>query len=155
MNVEYINPFVEASAGVIKTLTGYELVIGKVFLKESPFVTEEVAVIVGITGKIRGQVIFSIKRSVACDIVSKMMFGAPVTELDEMSKSALSELGNMIMGNTATIFSQKGLEIDITPPTILVGNDMQFSANKVTIICIPFILENETAIELHVSFAES
>ncbi len=44
--------------------------------------------------------------------------GMPVTELDDMATSAISELGNMIMGNAATIFSTKGIVIDITPPTV-------------------------------------
>ncbi len=47
--------------------------------------------------------------------------GMPVTELDDMAMSAISELGNMIMGNAATIFSTKGIVIDITPPTVCRG----------------------------------
>ncbi len=64
----------------------------------------------------RGQVMIVFENSVACDIASKMCM-MPITQLDDLSKSALSELGNMIMGNTATIFSTKGIGIDITPPT--------------------------------------
>ena len=35
----------------------------------------------------------------AKDIASRMMMGMPVVELDAMARSALSELGNMMMGN--------------------------------------------------------
>ena len=46
-----------------------------------------------------------------------MMMGMPVTALDDMSASAINELGNMMMGNAATILSTKGIAMDITPPT--------------------------------------
>lgn len=55
-------------------------------------------------GEMKGQVILAIRENNAKDIASRMMFGMPVNELDEMASSALNELGNMIMGNTATIF---------------------------------------------------
>lgn len=58
-----------------------------------------------------------------------MMFGMPVNELDEMASSALNELGNMIMGNTATIFSTLGIIIDITPPLAVYGDDLQLKSD--------------------------
>ena len=112
------------------------------------------AIIVGVTGKIKGQVTFSISREIACKIASCMMMGMPVKELDEMSKSALAELGNMIMGNTATIFYGKGLQIDITPPSILTGDNMQFSTNGTQTVTVPIILSIGGSINIDVSFME-
>ena len=43
------------------------------------------------------------KDSVAKLIVGSMV-GFDVQEVDDLAESALAELGNMIMGNTATIF---------------------------------------------------
>jgi chemotaxis protein CheX len=59
--------------------------------------------------------------SVACDIAGKMMM-TTVEKLDEISTSAICELGNMIMGNASTVFSVEGIGIDITPPTMCKGN---------------------------------
>lgn len=42
-----------------------------------------------------------------------------VTEIDEMSKSAISELGNMISGNAGTLLYNQGVTVDITPPKII------------------------------------
>ena len=55
------------------------------------------------------------------DIAGKMMM-MPVQQLDEISTSAICELGNMIMGNASTVFSVEGIGIDITPPTMCKGN---------------------------------
>jgi chemotaxis protein CheX len=155
MNVEYINPFIEASKNVLKGAANIEVTLGKLYMKTSPYLSDSVAIIVGVTGKIRGQVTFSISKELACKIASCMMMGMPVNELDEMSKSALAELGNMIMGNTATIFYGKGMQIDITPPTILTGDNMQFSTNKTTTVTVPIILSIGGVIEIDVTFLEN
>jgi chemotaxis protein CheX len=155
MNVEYINPFIEASKNVLKGAANIEVTLGKLYMKTSPYLSDSVAIIVGVTGKIIGQVTFSISKELACKIASCMMMGMPVNELDEMSKSALAELGNMIMGNTATIFYGKGMKIDITPPTILTGDNMQFSTNKTTNVTVPIILSIGGVIEIDVSFLEN
>ena len=54
-------------------------------------------------------------------IVGKMMGGMEVTELDEMSKSAIAELGNMITGNALARFEKENLHLDISPPTVMTG----------------------------------
>ena len=61
----------------------------------------------------------------------------------------------MILGNTATIFSKKNIHVDITPPTVLTGDNMQLSAAKSTVVCIPLILDDNAKIELDISYVEN
>jgi chemotaxis protein CheX len=139
MDVQYINPFLEASSAVLKQF-GIEFKPGKLQLKGSPQLMGRVSVIIGVTGKLRGQVLFNMDQDVAFKIASIMMGGMSITDFDEISKSAIAELFNMVLGNTATIFYNKGLEIDITPPSLLFGENMVMSASKGWIICIPLEL---------------
>ena len=74
----------------------------------------------------------------------------PITEMDELSQSAICELGNMIMGNAATVFSTQGTLIDITPPTLIKG-DILFSTIYSSSICVPVIYEDNKLIEIHVA----
>jgi len=151
MNIEYINPFIEASQTVLKQVANVDARLGKVFLKSSPYMGESILIIVGITGKIRGQAIFTMTKSVAFKIASAMMFGMPVEELNEISKSALSELTNMILGNTATILYNKGIGIEITPPSLLLGENLQITPSKMKTICIPLYLNDEEILEIDIS----
>lgn len=151
MNIEYINPFIEASQTVIKQIASLEAKLGKVYLKTAPYSSEDIIIMVGLTGKIRGQAIFSMTRALGMKIASSMMMGMPVTEFDELSKSAISELANMIMGNAATILYNKGINIDITPPSLLMGENMQITPNKMKTICVPLLLDNNEKIELDIS----
>jgi len=123
-------------------------------VKKTPFESANIAVIVGLTGKIRGQVVISMTMPSALEIASAMMGGMTVLEMDDISKSAISELGNMIMGNTATILSGRGIGIEITPPSLLIGEKMMISPAHMTTVCIPLNISDTGKFEIDVSLAE-
>jgi len=82
--------------------------LGSISLKNSPYASDNIVILVGLTGKIRGQAIFSMNKNVALTAASGMMGGLNLTELDEMSKSALSELTNMILAIPPHFFITEG-----------------------------------------------
>lgn len=154
MNVEYINPFIEASQTVLKSIANIDSSIGKVYLRTSPYSSDTLAAVIGVMGDIRGQVIFSMNRVIACKIASAMMMGIPVTKLDEVSKSAVSEAANIIIGNAATLFFRRGVKVDITPPSLFMGDDMQVSTPKMITICVPLNISSSETIELNIAVVE-
>jgi len=151
MDVKYINPFIEASQQVFQMMIGIKPELGSVHLKNSPYPANSVAVIVGLTGKIRGQVIMSLSLDTAKSIASTMMGGMPVEVFDDFAKSAISELGNMIMGNTATILFSRGIGIEITPPSLLMGEKITISPSHMKTICVPLKLGEEREISIDIS----
>ena len=153
MKVEYINPFIEAAQTVFKSLLNTETKLGKVFVKSSPFSVCDMIIMIGVVGQIRGQVCLELTSDTAEKIVSTMMGGIVDVNMDEIGTSAIAELGNMIMGNTCTIFSRNKVNIDITPPTILSGDKIKIS-NKVDTITIPIIIENYGNININVTAEE-
>lgn len=154
MNVEYINPFINVSLNLVQTVCNVKASRGQIYIKNSTFMAESVVIIIGMAGEFKGQVFFSMDESTACKIASAMMFGMEVNALEDMAKSAIAELGNMIMGNVSTEFYNSGVKIDITPPTILVGSDMAVSTKSAKTICVPLILENIGKIEIDVAITE-
>lgn len=150
MKVEYINPFIEASKSVIKMLCGVDVEMGKVHLKSSPFSFSNVIIIIGVVGEIKGQIYFEMPMEVAKKIASTMMGGMPVDELDEISKSAISEMGNMIMGNASTIFANNEISIDITPPTLISGERIEMSSKSPTVV-VPLELKEFGTINININ----
>ena len=148
LNVEHINPFLTAASSVLRDLC-IETKVGKPSLKQAAFEKDALIIMIGVTGEMKGQVMIAFQNNVACEVASKMMM-MPVTEMNEMSTSAICELGNMILGNSATIFSTKGIGIDITPPTMCSG-EVVFSSNYAANVAIPLTLENGKSIEINVS----
>lgn len=152
MKAEHINPFLMAASEVLKQMCALQTSVGKPYLKEAKFTHDAFIIIIGVTGEIRGQAMITLENAIACDIASKMCM-MPITELDDLSMSALSELGNMIMGNTATLFSAKGIGIDITPPTICSG-DVEFTTVFAKNICVPLSYEDGKVIEINLAMRQ-
>ncbi|MDF2821559.1 MAG: hypothetical protein K0R15_2000 [Clostridiales bacterium] len=152
-NVEFINPFLTAATKILNEMCQIETKLGRPVIKEPVFGENSLVIMIGVTGEMKGQVMISFTLDIACEIASKMMMGMPVPELNELAKSAICELGNMILGNTATIFSTKGIGIDITPPTLVFGN-MSFSHTFAKNICVPIIYEENKGIEINIAMKQ-
>lgn len=153
INVEVINPFLMAATSVMKDMCQIEGKVGKPYVKKTEFDGNSVVIMIGITGEMRGQVIIAFTLEVACDIASRMMMGMPVTEMDELAMSAISELGNMILGNAATILSTRGIGIDITPPSLCRGT-MSITTTYAKNICIPLHYAEDKYVELDIALKQ-
>ena len=139
MKVEYVNAFIKASTEVLNNFVTDKFSVGRPFIRQNPFPTSEIVIILGITGEFKGQAVFSMTDHVARSIASGMMMGMPVNEIDEMAKSALSELGNMIMGNSATLLFNQGTKIDITPPSLVKGTAIEITSAGMETMCVPLV----------------
>jgi chemotaxis protein CheX len=152
MNDTYINSFLESCSTV---LNQYDIVIksGKPHLKESYQLADKIIILIGVTGKFKGQVLFNLGIEPSLNIVSQMMGGYEAASFDDMAKSAISELVNMILENTATNFYNHGVNIDITPPSLLMGDNMSLTPQHPT-ICIPIELSVGGSMELDIMLKE-
>ncbi|MCT4617812.1 MAG: chemotaxis protein CheX [Marinisporobacter sp.] len=152
MNVELINPFIKASKDILHQMANMPCEMGKIFTREGSFDGSEVMIFIGLTGELKGQAILGMQEEVAKKIVSNMMGGMEIAALDDIAKSAISELGNMVLGNAATLIYNKGITIDITPPTLLIGEKLSVSTSSKQTITVPLntdygIIELDIAIK--------
>jgi chemotaxis protein CheX len=92
-------------------------------LMVQPFEQEEMGVLIGIIGDIKGRIIID-STSECLSSIGATMFGMPLE--GEMLESFTGELGNMIAGNLCTVIARDGVEVDITPPTVIVGKTKLF-----------------------------
>jgi len=69
------------------------------------------------------------------------MAGYTISQIDTMSISAIGELGNMIAGNTCTLYSKKGLHTNISIPKVIKGEDEMLK--KAQVLCIPILLNED------------
>lgn len=152
MRAEHVNTFLESARRIITAMCGREPSMGRAFLRQEPYQAEEVSVLIGVTGSLRGQFIITMKGDTAKGVASQMMGGMPVAELDEIGLSAIGELGNMVAGNASTAFAEMGVNIDITPPTILEGSRIKISSSVAT-LAVPMQV-NLGTIELALSLAD-
>jgi chemotaxis protein CheX len=100
----------------------------------SPVVNKEVSVIIQMVGQLGGQVIFSMEKDTAMQIVSSMMGGAVVEQLDDLAWSAIQEFANWFVSGMATEFSEQGYNVDITHPIVNEGRSILHSDQTYTLV---------------------
>lgn len=151
MKVEVIGPFAEQAAMVLEKELGAKPRRGDLSLKPSPFPASDLNVIIGVTGDIEGQVVYSMSLSTAQWIASTMM-GMEADISDEIARSAINELGNMVTGRAMTALSRNGYSAIITPPSLFVGKDM-IVTTVMPILGIPLLFD-DGRIDINVALRE-
>ncbi len=125
MDAKLVNPFIDAFTTVMPQMGFQEPKRTKMSVKDKVAESLGVSVIVGFTKQIRGNVIYNMSEDTAKYIASTMMMGMPVESFDEMAQSAISEMSNMLTANAATNLTAMGLEVDISTPSLSVGEKFQ------------------------------
>ena len=96
----------------------------------------DITSVIGIIGDIRGNIAYSFSNDTAKKIVSAMMMGMPFDDMDSLGRSAIGELSNMITGSATGIMSNMEIATDITPPSIIFGEDIYFIISSVQSIAV-------------------
>ena len=137
MRLEYINPFVEASCEIIQEVLGDEVVKEELFLKETTVPILGVAVLIGLTGSVRGRVLIDMNIDTALKIASAMNFGDEFSAFNDLAKATITELANMIGGRAITELHNEGFSFQVSPPTIFTGTDMEVSSPHLEAFIVP------------------
>lgn len=156
MKVDYINPVLIASSKIIKVLIQEDITLGRLSLQDNHDLVNSLAIIMWMNGDFEGRFLFAIRRNTAMYIAG-MMMGEELNELNVMAKSALAELATMILGRTGIIFSERGIDVKITPPTLVEGDSVYISSlnqKKRTIINIPLIMSQGNVIDMKIESGE-
>lgn len=117
--------------------------VQKPTLVTAPIVQPEMGVLIGITGDIRGRIIIEGDKNTFSK-VGEAMFGMALE--GDMLESFSGELGNMIAGNLSSNIYQQGINMDITPPTVMVGQTKLYGFHKAVLLPV----ELETTLKLNI-----
>ena len=138
MDVTFINPFIEAVTGVLPQLGFENIVRTGLSIKGNKISVSGVALTIGMVGEKKGNVVYVLDLEGAKKIASTMMMGMPVDEFDDMAKSAVSELSNMLSANASINFSNQGINTDISIPALMYGENIEISMSTKEVICVDF-----------------
>jgi chemotaxis protein CheX len=136
INAEYVNPFLEAASAVFKSILNVDLRRGKLIIKESPIPSMNVSIIIGITGGVTGEVVYSMEFNMVQKIAGILAPGLSEEQLQSEYKDIVGELANMITGNAMNLFATTGKQIEITTPTVVEGKEGSITMIKQTTLGI-------------------
>jgi chemotaxis protein CheX len=115
--------FTDSVKDVLANLCKCDVQIGKSKMSNVSQTIEEITILLEITGKLRGQILFIMEKKFALELAS-LMSGKLLDDLDEMSYSTLSEISNIITGRALTRLSELGFYSEANIPMIITGKGL-------------------------------
>ncbi|MCS6970325.1 MAG: chemotaxis protein CheX [Planctomycetota bacterium] len=134
LNVDYINPFIEATVNTFTTMCNVTPSREKVFLKGEGEEVYGVSGIIGLGGEAVGAVVLNFPEQVAIAAVSKFV-GEEYTSLNSAVVDGVGELTNIIAGDAKNRLIQKGYKFEIGLPKMVTGRNYITAQNK-SVPCI-------------------
>ena len=126
MEVWLINPFLEGTINVLKTMAFVEPKPGKPYLKRNTNAIGDVSGIIGLTGQVRGSLALSFSEQCIVKIVSNML-GEEIKTINGDIKDAVGEITNMVSGAARKKLEQEGLSLTAAIPTVVSGKQHSIS----------------------------
>jgi len=144
MDARVVNALIAAVVNTLKTLLNVTAAVGKPGILKEIKPKYDMVTVIGFSGGVEGNLIYSFNPSTALKIVSKMM-GFEYESLDDLAMSAIGELGNMIAGALAMNLEKVGCRIVISPPTVVTGKNLKLTVEGLAINLLTSIFDADDA----------
>ncbi len=122
MNVKFINPFLDGTVSVLKTMAFVEPQVGKPFLKKDNSAQGDISAIIGLTGDAIGSLALSFSEGAILKVVSNML-GEDIKGINRDIKDAVGEITNMVSGVARKHLEAEGFNITAAIPTVVAGKN--------------------------------
>jgi len=146
LDVEFVNPFIDATIQTLKIQCSLTATAGKPYLKpENDPSKTDIAGIIGLSSAaFNGSIALCFPKSVFLAIMGAML-GERYLEISRELEDGAGELLNIIFGTAKTVLNKNGYAIDKALPTIIRGNSIVVRhVTKRPTITLPFTLESGT-----------
>ncbi len=153
MKAEYANVFIRSAVHVFKKELNINMSRQSLVKKNAPLPGLPVCIILGITGHVRGQVVYSMDRSFAQDITHSMLPNKLPNELKKYVNSAVGEIGNMITGQASIDLAGQDKVINLTPPAVFSGTQIEFDFLEMPTVALRLLSEMGT-LEINIALME-
>ena len=123
MNVKFMNPILESTINVLSTMAMVEVTPGRPGLKENNDALGDITGVIDFRGDdLAGSLAISFSDKAIFDIGEKML-GESMDKIDDAVVDLVGEITNMITGSAKRIYSEQGIEFDLTIPKTLLGGE--------------------------------
>lgn len=136
--VEIAKPFITAAVEVLAMMAGMTVTPQKPYVKKNLTAEGDISAIVGVTGTYQGTISISFPKECAIAMV-KGMLGNDIEDIIQDSRDAVGEVCNMISGQARAALGSKGVSLQGSTPSVIVGDRHSIShAAGVPVVAIPF-----------------
>lgn len=141
----FLKPFTESCKNVFKTMVRTDINLSAPTPKDNSSILGEYCSSIGLNGKIvnssgekffKGQFVFSCPKNVIVNIANELLMDKH-EDFSEEIKDVGSEIVNMILGNAKKTLNPLGYKLEMSIPTVILGNTKIAPPNSCKAITIP------------------
>jgi len=141
IDVRLIDPFINATLNVLKTMAFTDASASGPYLKNKETANGDVSGVIGMTGDHNGSLSVSFPEEMILGIVSNM-FGEEMTKVNDEIRDAVGEITNMISGQARQELEQIGVSLDAAIPTVISGKNHTIKhISSYPIVAVDFAIE--------------
>ena len=138
--VEIAKAFVSATTNILSTMANVTPTSGKVFVKTDQTALGDFSAVIGVTGQYQGSICVTFSREGAI-FIAKSMLGGDLENVEQDVVDTVGEIANMVSGRARSAIAERGVTLQGSTPTIVVGKDHRIShLSKAPVMCIPFTM---------------
>ena len=102
---------------------------------------EGVAILVGISGELSGNILIEMDKATAHRLSAKMN-QEPSEEVNDLFIATIKEFGNLVCGGAVVRLDKLNMDFNLSPPTVILGEHMILALeSKTEILLVPFLSE--------------
>ena len=152
--LNYVKTFIASVTSIFSSEMGVTLKKRSATVRNSSKPAFQVVTIVGfVADTFKGQVVYSMSREFSEHIAKAMLPGKLPVEQKKMLTSCVGELGNMISGKASIDLAGANSIVEITPPTVVVGEISKIDFYEVPTISL--VMDSTVgALEVNLAFQE-
>ena len=121
-DLDIVNIFSRNTVSLLRDTCNIEIYNGNITIHEHFGYMKGVIAFVEIIGDLQGKILISMEEETSCKLASALSF-EDVSSTDDIQAS-MKELVNMIAGSTINSLSLFHINLDITPPAIVVSDNL-------------------------------
>lgn len=154
MKVEFANIFIRSAIEVFQKEVKTTLSRRSLVRKNAPVPSLPVSIVLGITGRLRGQVVYCMDENFAYNIAHAMLPNKLPAQIKKLTNSAISEIANIITGQASIALAGETTKIDLTPPAVFSGKEMLVDFLNIPTISLQLI-SDIGLLEINIALTES
>ena len=122
-DLDVVNAFSKGTVIILKSYFNSKVGKGNVRIYRNANHVGGVIVFVGITGDLSGRLMFNMSKATAFKLASILNMES-ITTIDDIFIATIKEFVNMVAGSAINDLSTKHIDLDMTPPAILMSEQM-------------------------------
>jgi chemotaxis protein CheX len=143
-HIEIAKAFIAATTNILSTMANITPTTGKPFVKKDHTALGDFSAVIGVTGAHKGSICVSFTREGAICVV-RAMLGDDIENLEQDAVDTVGEIANMVSGQARAAIAEKGVILQGSTPTIIVGEKHRIThLSKSPVMCIPFAMPEGT-----------